>query len=75
MRIKMPLGVEFFEIGEKFFDSLKKDLHNAKKYILIEFFIFSKGKLWDEIFDILKKKSAEAWKRMFREMTISCGLT
>lgn len=55
-------GVEFFEIGEKFFDSLKKDLCNAKKYILIEFFIFSKGKLWDEIFDILKKKSAEGVK-------------
>ena len=52
-------GVEFFEIGEKFFDSLKKDIVNAKRYILIEFFIFSKGKLWDEIFDILKKKSAE----------------
>lgn len=52
-------GVEFFEIGEKFFDSLKKDLMNAKKYILIEFFIFAKGKLWDEIFEILKKKTAE----------------
>ena len=55
-------GVEFFEIGEKFFESLKKDIINAKKYILIEFFIFSKGKLWDEIFELLKQKSKEGVK-------------
>lgn len=52
-------GVEFFEIGEKFFESMKKDIMKAKKYILIEFYIFSKGKLWDEIFELLKKKAAE----------------
>ena len=52
-------GVEFFEIGEKFFESLKNDIKNAKKYILIEFYIFSKGKLWDEVFEILKEKAKE----------------
>ena len=55
-------GIEYFDIGEKFFDSLKKDLMKAKKYILMEFFIFEEGKLWDEIFAILKQKSKEGVK-------------
>src|SRR5574344_361006 len=52
-------NIEYFDIGEKFFDSLKKDLIKAKKYILIEFFIIDSGKLWDEIFEILKTKVKE----------------
>ena len=55
-------GVEYFEIGEKFFDSLKKDLMKAQKYILIEFFILEKGKLWDEVFAILKEKARQGVK-------------
>lgn len=55
-------GVEYFEIGEKFFDSLKKDLMKAQRYILIEFFILEKGKLWDEVFAILKEKARQGVK-------------
>ena len=55
-------GVEYFDIGEKFFDSLKKDLMKAQKYILIEFFILEKGKLWDEVFAILKEKARQGVK-------------
>lgn len=55
-------GLEYFEIGEKFFDSLKQDLLKAEKYILMEFFILSKGKLWDEIFEILKEKVKQGVK-------------
>ena len=52
-------GVEYFKIGEEFFDSLKKDLEKAQKYILIEFFILERGKLFDSIFEILKRKAKE----------------
>lgn len=55
-------GVEYFNIGENFFDSLKKDLLKANKYILIEFFILERGKLWDEIFEILKLKAKQGVK-------------
>ncbi len=55
-------GVEYFRIGEEFFDSLKKDIKKAKKYILIEFFILERGKLFDSIFDILKVKAKEGVK-------------
>ena len=49
------VGTVGYKIGEKFFESLKKDLLSAKKYILIEFFLISNGKLLDEIFEILKE--------------------
>lgn len=55
-------GLEYFEIGEKFFEAMFKDLENAKKYILIEFYILSKGKLWDRTFEILKRKAQEGVK-------------
>lgn len=52
-------GVEYFDIGEKFFESLLQDLKQAKDYIFLEFFIISSGKLWDETIDILKQKAKE----------------
>ena len=55
-------GVEYFSIGEKFFESLKKDLQKAEKYILMEFYIVSTGKLANEIFEILKNKAREGVK-------------
>lgn len=55
-------GIEYFDVGEKFFDSLKKDLMKAERYILIEFFILERGKLWDEIYSILKKKAKDGVK-------------
>lgn len=52
-------GVEYFDIGENFFKSLNEDLKKAKNYIFLEFFILSKGKLWNETFEILKQKAKE----------------
>ncbi len=50
-------GIEYFKLGEDFFDELKKDIKEAKEYIFVEFFIVSKGKLAEEIFELLKQKS------------------
>lgn len=52
-------GVKYFDSGEKYFEELKKDLKLAKKYIFIEYFIISKGKLFEEIFEILEEKRSE----------------
>ena len=49
----------YFEIGEKFYDSLIDELKKAKKYIFIESFIVSKGFMLDTILDILKQKVKE----------------
>lgn len=51
--------VEYLNIGEKYFARMLKDIESAKKYIFIEYFIISKSELWDEIFEILDKKSKE----------------
>lgn len=67
--------VKYFESGERYFEELLQDLKTAKKYIFIEYFIISKGKLFDEIFEILEAKSkekveikiiADAWGSMNR---------
>lgn len=48
--------IEYLKIGEEYYKRLKEDLKQAKEYILIEYFIISNGKMWDEIYEILKEK-------------------
>lgn len=50
---------KYFPIGESFFESLSEDLKSAKRFIFMEFFIVTPGKMWDSILDILKQKAAE----------------
>lgn len=50
---------EFVSNGSDFFKRLIEDLKSAQEYILMEFFIIKKGKLWDEIVEILKEKVAK----------------
>ncbi|MEG1009926.1 MAG: cardiolipin synthase, partial [Clostridia bacterium] len=52
-------SIKYFDLGEKYFDNMLNDIKNAKKYIFLEYFIISKGKLWDELFCILKEKVKE----------------
>lgn len=54
--------IKYFKLGEEFFDELKQDIKEAKEYIFMEFFIVSKGKLLDEISEILIKKANEGIK-------------
>ena len=50
------IDVDYFKTGEIFFENLKIDLKKAKKYILMEFYILSAGKLWDDVLAILTEK-------------------
>lgn len=50
---------EYYSMGEEVFEDLFEDLENAKHFILIEFFIVAEGALWDQIYEILKKKIAQ----------------
>lgn len=52
----------YFSSGESFFESLKQDLRSAKRYVFMEYFIISPGKMWGEIFDILKERIADGVK-------------
>ena len=51
--------VTYYELGEKFYPELLKELKKAEKFIFIEYFIINKGIMWNGILDILKEKAAQ----------------
>lgn len=52
-------SVEYYPFGEDMFEELKKQLREAKHFILMEYFIVTDGEMWDSILDILKDKVEE----------------
>ena len=50
---------EYFPNGESFFPVLKTELEQAQKFIFMEFFIIETGRVWDELFKILKEKASQ----------------
>lgn len=59
--VKCPVysetNVEFLSPGEVKFERMKQELLKAEKFIFIEYFIISSGKMWDGILEILKQKA------------------
>lgn len=51
--------VTYLPIGETWFEKMKLELMKAKHYIFLEYFIITKGVLWNGILEILKKKALE----------------
>lgn len=52
-------AAEYFPIGEKKFEALKRELMNAKEFIFMEYFIIECGYMWNTILDILIQKVNE----------------
>jgi cardiolipin synthase len=50
---------KYYELGELQFKDMIEDMKNAKKFIFLEYFIVSEGKLWNHIYEILKVKAAQ----------------
>lgn len=50
---------KYLKIGEEYHKELLKELEKAEKFIFMEYFIISKGKMWDSILEILKRKVKE----------------
>ena len=48
---------KFFPMGEYFFKNLEETLKKAERFIFLEYFIISKGNVWNRIFEILKFKA------------------
>lgn len=55
-------GIGYFELGEACFEKMLEDMKNAKKYILIEFFIIAKGELFNRLYNVLEQKLKEGVK-------------
>ena len=51
--------VDILTDGHSKFESLKKDLHNARKFIYLQYYIFLDDKIGTEIADILKQKARQ----------------
>jgi cardiolipin synthase len=49
----------YYPLGELQFEAMIEDLKKAQKFIFLEYYILSKGYLWDKIHAILKEKAAE----------------
>ena len=49
----------YLKDGETYFEDLFASIKDAKKYILLEYFIVKPGKVWKQLFDILRAKARE----------------
>lgn len=48
--------IKYFPLGEDAYKVILKELKKAEKFIFIEYFIISDGKMWNEILAILEEK-------------------
>ena len=51
--------VKYYPVGEKMWLDMLEALRNAKKFILMEYFIVDPGHMWDSIHEILVQKAKE----------------
>ena len=50
--------LEYYKCGEEFFVSYLEELKKAEKFIFLEYFIISPGRMWNEILKVLEEKAA-----------------
>ena len=50
---------KYYPLGELQFDAMLRDMEAAERFIFLEYFIISKGELWDKIQDVLLRKAAQ----------------
>ena len=48
---------EYYASGEDFYISLLDELKKAERYIFLEYFIISEGKMWNSVLEILEEKA------------------
>lgn len=51
--------VEYFSVGEDWFAAYLQELKKAEHFIFMEYFIISKGYMWDTVLEVLEKKARE----------------
>ncbi len=51
-------SVQYYSIGERMFEDIKRELQKAEKFIFMEFFIINyTSRMWREILEILRQKA------------------
>jgi cardiolipin synthase len=51
--------VDYYKVGEDVISAMTEDLKKAKKFIFMEYFIVSSGKVWNDILEVLTQKVRE----------------
>lgn len=51
--------VKYYPIGEELYADMLAEMEKAERYIYMEYFIISKGKMWDGVLDVLKRKAEQ----------------
>ena len=59
MPVYQNTEIKYLSNGEEYFKELFAELRKARKFILIEYFIYAQGKIWNELFSILKEKARQ----------------
>ena len=54
--------VTYYPTGKEAFAEMLSAMQEAKKYLLVEYFIIAGGKLWDEMLTVLLKKAVQGVK-------------
>jgi len=49
----------YYEVGEDVIAAMLEDIRKAEKFIFMEYFIVSDGKVWNDILEVLTKKAKE----------------
>ena len=51
--------VTYYDVGEKVIESMIEDMKKAEKFIFMEYFIVSEGRVWDNVLEVLTQKVKE----------------
>ena len=51
--------ISYYRVGEEMFEDLICELEKAEKFIFLEYFIISPGRMWDSVLEVLKRKASE----------------
>ena len=51
----------YFALGEDMHKAMLKDIEQAQKFILLEYFIIEQGIFWDSILHLLRQKEGMVW--------------
>ncbi len=49
----------YYDVGESVIEAMLQDMKKAKKFIFMEYFIVSEGRVWDNVLDVLTQKVKE----------------
>ncbi len=50
---------DYYPLGDDGFPAMLEEMKKAKQYIFLEYFIVSRGEMWDSMHEILKQKAEE----------------